>query len=74
MEEDEMEEPQTLNHEHGHWTTLVAGGGKRRCPTQGKQHVPTRIPVMTQEGGKTRVFLQEDVDNAWDVPEHMTRS
>jgi hypothetical protein len=39
-----------------------------------KQHVPTRIPVMKQEGGKTRVFLQEDVDNAWDVPEHMTRS
>jgi 8-oxo-dGTP pyrophosphatase MutT (NUDIX family) len=39
-----------------------------------KQHVPTRIPVMTQEDDKTRVFLQEDVDNAWDVPEHMTRS
>jgi 8-oxo-dGTP pyrophosphatase MutT (NUDIX family) len=39
-----------------------------------KQHVPTRIPVMKQEDGKTRVFLQEDVDNAWDVPEHMTRS
>jgi len=39
-----------------------------------KQHVPTRIPVLKQEGGKTRVFLQGDVDNAWDVPEHMTRS
>src|SRR5256885_11073443 len=39
-----------------------------------KQHVATRIPVLLQEGGKTRVFLQEDVDNAWDVPEHMTRS
>ena len=38
-----------------------------------KQHVATRIPVLSQEGGKTRVFLQEDVDNAWDVPEHMTR-
>jgi 8-oxo-dGTP pyrophosphatase MutT (NUDIX family) len=39
-----------------------------------KQHVPTRIPVLTREGGKTRVYLQEDVDNTWDVPEHMTRS
>jgi 8-oxo-dGTP pyrophosphatase MutT (NUDIX family) len=39
-----------------------------------KQRVPTHIPVLNQEGGKTRVFLQEDVDNAWDVPEHMTRS
>ena len=39
-----------------------------------KQRVPTRIPVLKQEGGKTRVFLQEDADNAWDVPEHMTRS
>lgn len=39
-----------------------------------KQHVATRVPVLSQEGGKTRVFLEEDVDNAWDVPEHMTRS
>jgi 8-oxo-dGTP pyrophosphatase MutT (NUDIX family) len=39
-----------------------------------KQHVSTRIPVLVQEGGKTRVFLQEDADNAWEVPEHMTRS
>ena len=39
-----------------------------------QQHVPTRIPVLKQEGGKTRVFLQEDADNTWEVPEHMTRS
>jgi 8-oxo-dGTP pyrophosphatase MutT (NUDIX family) len=39
-----------------------------------KQPVATRLPVLKHEGGKTRVFLQEDVDNAWDVPEHMTRS
>jgi 8-oxo-dGTP pyrophosphatase MutT (NUDIX family) len=39
-----------------------------------RRHVPTRIPVLLQEGGKTRVFLQEDADNAWEVPEHMTRS
>ena len=39
-----------------------------------KQPVATHMPVLKHEGGKTRVFLQEDVDNAWDVPEHMTRS
>jgi 8-oxo-dGTP pyrophosphatase MutT (NUDIX family) len=38
-----------------------------------KLHVSTHIPVLVQEGGKTRVFLQEDADNAWEVPEHMTR-
>jgi 8-oxo-dGTP pyrophosphatase MutT (NUDIX family) len=37
------------------------------------QHVPTRIPKLVQEDGKTRVFLQEDAKNAWEVPEHMTR-
>jgi 8-oxo-dGTP pyrophosphatase MutT (NUDIX family) len=39
-----------------------------------KQHVPTRLPILKKENGKTQVFLQEDVDNAWDVPEHMTRT
>ncbi len=39
-----------------------------------KQHVPTRLPILSQEGGKTRVYLQDDSSNAWDVPEHMTRS
>jgi 8-oxo-dGTP pyrophosphatase MutT (NUDIX family) len=38
-----------------------------------KQLVPTRLPVLRREDGKTRVFLQEDFENAWDVPEHMTR-
>lgn len=37
------------------------------------RHVPTRIPKLVQENGKTRVFLQEDAENAWEVPEHMTR-
>ena len=37
------------------------------------QHVPTRIPKLVQEDGKTRVFLQEDATNTWEVPEHMTR-
>jgi 8-oxo-dGTP pyrophosphatase MutT (NUDIX family) len=38
------------------------------------KRVPTRRPVLLHEGGKTRVFLQEDADNSWEVPEHMTRS
>ena len=37
------------------------------------QRVPTRIPKLVQADGKTRVFLQEDAENAWEVPEHMTR-
>jgi 8-oxo-dGTP pyrophosphatase MutT (NUDIX family) len=39
-----------------------------------KQHVPTRLPVLSLEGDKRRVYLPEDIGNAWDVPEHMTRS
>ena len=35
--------------------------------------VPTRIPVLVQEDGKARVFLQEDAGNTWEVPEHMRR-
>ena len=35
--------------------------------------VPTRIPVLVQEDGKARVFLQEDEGNTWEVPEHMRR-
>lgn len=37
------------------------------------QRVPTRIPVLVQEDGKARVFLQEDAGNTWEVPEHMRR-
>ena len=37
-------------------------------------HVPTRVPVLTQEDGKVRVFLEEDAGNTWEVPEHMTKS
>ena len=35
--------------------------------------VPTRIPVLVQENGKARVFLQEDSGNTWEVPENMRR-
>ncbi len=52
----------------------VFGSAQEALESTTKQRVPTRIPVLKREGGKTRVFLQEDVDNAWDVPEHMTRS
>src|SRR6266853_6494928 len=49
------------------------GSVQEALKSTAKQHVATRIPVLSQEGGKTRVFLQEDADNAWEVPEHMTR-
>src|SRR6266496_6695764 len=38
-----------------------------------KQRIPTHVPVLIQEDGKTRVFLQEDAANTWEVPEHLTR-
>src|SRR2546430_173552 len=38
------------------------------------QHVATRVPILEQRAGGTRVFLPGDDDNKWDVPENMTRS
>jgi 8-oxo-dGTP pyrophosphatase MutT (NUDIX family) len=35
--------------------------------------VPAHMPVLVQEDGKARVFLQEDEGNTWEVPEHMRR-
>ncbi len=35
--------------------------------------VPTHIPMLVQEDGKARVFLQEDEGNTWEVPDHMRR-
>ena len=35
--------------------------------------VPARMPILVQEDGKARVFLQEDSGNTWEVPEHMRR-
>jgi len=52
----------------------VFGSVKEALEATAMKHVLTRIPVLLHEGGKTRVFLQEDADNAWEVPEHMTRS
>lgn len=52
----------------------VFGSVKEALESTATKRVPTRIPVLLHEGGKTRVFLQEDADNAWEVPEHMTRS
>lgn len=37
------------------------------------QHVSIRMPVLVKEEGVTRVYLPEDADNPWDVPEHMTK-
>ena len=38
-----------------------------------RNYVATRLPVLVQEEGAVRVFLPEDQQNSWDVPEHMTR-
>lgn len=38
-----------------------------------KQHVPTHVPVLVHEDGKTHVYLPEDKEHPWEVPEHMTR-
>jgi 8-oxo-dGTP pyrophosphatase MutT (NUDIX family) len=38
------------------------------------QHVPVRMPVLVQDEGGARVYLPEDTENRWDVPDHMTRS
>jgi len=52
----------------------VFGSVKEALDSTATQRVQTRLPVLHHEGGKTRVFLQEDAGNAWEVPEHMTRS
>lgn len=35
--------------------------------------VKSHLPVLTQEGETSRVYLPDDPDGSWDVPEHMTR-
>lgn len=50
------------------------GGVKEALETVATQPVPTRVPKLIQENGKTRVFLQEDAANTWEVPERMIRS
>jgi 8-oxo-dGTP pyrophosphatase MutT (NUDIX family) len=52
----------------------IFGNVKEALESTVTKPVPTRLPVLLQRGGKTRVFLQEDADNSWEVPEHMTRS
>src|SRR6266852_2230144 len=48
----------------------VFGSVHEALKSTDKQYVSTRIPVLVQEDGKTRVFLQEDADIDWEVPEH----
>lgn len=36
-------------------------------------HVPVRQPVLVQENGAARVYLPDQADNTWVVPENMTR-
>jgi len=38
------------------------------------RHVETHVPILIEEDGVKRVYLPEDADNTWDVPEHMTRT
>jgi 8-oxo-dGTP pyrophosphatase MutT (NUDIX family) len=38
------------------------------------QRVATHMPVLAQENGVTRVYLPEDEEHRWVVPEHMTRT
>ena len=49
------------------------GSVKEALEATATKHVPTHLPKLIQEAGKTRVFLQEDAANTWEVPEHMTR-
>lgn len=38
------------------------------------QHVPIRMPVLVQDESGARVFLPDDRENRWDVPDHMTKT
>ncbi len=37
------------------------------------QHVPVRMPVLVQDENGARVYLPEEAENRWDVPDHMTK-
>lgn len=37
------------------------------------QHVPMRMPVLVQDESGARVFLPDDRENRWNVPDHMTK-
>lgn len=36
-------------------------------------HVPQRMPILEYKDGATRVFLPEEADFSWQVPEYITR-
>lgn len=36
-------------------------------------HVPVRMPILEQKDGATRVYLPDDAEQGWNVPEHMTK-
>ena len=37
------------------------------------RYVPTRMPVVMTEDGKPRVYLPDDPDSGWDVPDNIAR-
>jgi hypothetical protein len=46
---------------------------KEALESTAAQHVSMRMPILVRENGKSRVYLQEDAANTWEVPEHMTK-
>mgnify|MGYP001258247080 CR=1 FL=1 len=49
------------------------GSVKEALEATTTHHVETHMPVLVQENGKTRVHLPGDENNAWNVPDNMTR-
>jgi 8-oxo-dGTP pyrophosphatase MutT (NUDIX family) len=37
------------------------------------RYVPTRMPVVVMEDGKPRIYLSDDPDSGWDVPDSIAR-
>jgi 8-oxo-dGTP pyrophosphatase MutT (NUDIX family) len=46
---------------------------KEALESTARQYVTTHLPVLVREDGVVRVYLPEDENSRWDVPEHMTR-
>ena len=46
---------------------------KEALESTARQYVTTHLPVLIHEDGVFRVYLPEDENSRWDVPEHMTR-
>lgn len=38
------------------------------------RYVPTRMPIVVTENGKPRIYLSDDPDSGWDVPDSIARN